>query len=83
MLYTRDSTEPAGSWGGGVGGGRRNPLEMLDAEQGDIALETQQDSDSSDEDIADTQDTQAAQATQAAGRHRRAKASQRQRKDKM
>ena len=36
-----------------------NSLEMLDTEQGDIALETQQDLDSSDEDIADTQDTQA------------------------
>ena len=34
-------------------------LEMSDTEQGDIALETQQDSDSSDEDIADIQDTQA------------------------
>ena len=38
--------------------------------QGDIALETQQDSDSSDEDIADTQDTQAA------GGERRARAVQ-------
>ena len=37
-----------------------DPLQMLYTEQGDIALETQQDSDSSDEDIADTQDTQAA-----------------------
>ena len=32
-----------------------DPLEMSDTEQSDIALETQQDSDSSDEDIADTQ----------------------------
>ena len=39
-------------------------MQMLDTEQGDIALETQQDSDSSDEDIADTQDTQAAGGTQ-------------------
>ena len=31
---------------------------MLDTEQCDIGLETQQDSDSSDEDIAETQDTQ-------------------------
>ena len=30
-------------------------LEISDTEQGDFALETQQDSDSSDEDIADTQ----------------------------
>ena len=37
-----------------------DPLQMLYTEQGDIALETQQDSDLSDEDIADTQDTQAA-----------------------
>ena len=35
--------------------GVEDSLEMLDTEQGDIALETQQDSDSSDEDIADTQ----------------------------
>ena len=34
-------------------------LEMSDTEQGDIALETQQDSDSCDENIADTQDTHA------------------------
>ena len=40
------------------------PLEMLDTEQGDIVLETQQDSNSSDEDIADTQDTQATGGTQ-------------------
>ena len=59
--------------------GVEDPLEMSDTEQGDIALETQQDSDSSDEDIADTQDTQAA------GGHRwaKARASQRPRKDKM
>ena len=41
-----------------------DPLEMSDTEQGDIALETQQDSDSRDEYIADTQDTQAAGGTQ-------------------
>ena len=45
-----------------------DPLEMPDTEQGDIALETQQDLDSSDKDIADTQDTHAA------GGHRRARA---------
>ena len=33
--------------------GVEDPLQMSDTEQGDIALETQQDSDSSDEDIAD------------------------------
>ena len=44
--------------------GVEEPLQMSDTEQGDIALETQQDSDSSDEDIADTQDTQAAGGTQ-------------------
>ena len=44
--------------------GMKDPLEMSDTEQGDIGLETQQDSDSSDE---DTQDTQAA------GGHRRAR----------
>ena len=32
-----------------------DPLEMLDTEQGDVVLETQQDSDSSNEDITDTQ----------------------------
>ena len=42
-----------------------DPLEILDTEQGDIALETQQDLDSKDEDIADTQDTHG---------HRRARA---------
>ena len=41
-----------------------DPLEMSDTEQGDIGLQTQQDSDSSDEDIADTQDTHAAGGTQ-------------------
>ena len=43
--------------------GVEDPLQMSDTEQGDIALETQQDSDSSDEDIADTQLTQAAGGT--------------------
>ena len=43
--------------------GVEDPLQMSDTEQGDIAPETQQDSDSSDEDIADTQDTQAAGGT--------------------
>ena len=43
--------------------GVEDPLEMSDTEQGDIALETQQDSDSSDKDIADTQDTHAAVET--------------------
>ena len=37
-----------------------DPLEMSNTEQGDIGLETQQESDTSDE---DTQDTQAAAAT--------------------
>ena len=41
--------------------GVEDPLQMLDTEQGDIGLETQQDSDSSDE---DTQDTQAAGGVQ-------------------
>ena len=41
--------------------GVEDPLQMSDTEQGDIGLETQQDSDSSDE---DTQDTQAAGGTQ-------------------
>ena len=50
-----------------------DPLQMSDTGQGDIAPETQQDSDSSDEDIADTEDTQAA-----GGTHRRARASQSQ-----
>ena len=44
--------------------GVEDPLEMSDTEQGDILLETQQDSNSSDDDIADTQDTQAAGETQ-------------------
>ena len=44
--------------------GVEDPLEMSDTEQGGIALQTQQDSDSSDEDIADTQDTQVAGGTQ-------------------
>ena len=56
-MCTRDS---AGSWGGGVGGGSGGSSEKLDTEQGDIGLETQQESDTSDE---DTQDTQAAAAT--------------------
>ena len=43
--------------------GVEDPLQMSDNEHGDIAPETQQDSDSSDEDIADTQDTQAAGGT--------------------
>ena len=38
-----------------------DPLEMSVTQQGDIVLETQQDSHSSDEDIADTQDTQVAE----------------------
>ena len=37
---------------------------MSDTKQGDIALETQQKSDSHAEDIADTQDTHAAGGTQ-------------------
>ena len=41
-----------------------DPLQMSDTEQGDIALETQQESNSSAEDIADTQDTHAAGGTQ-------------------
>ena len=59
--------------------GVEDSLEMSDTEQGDIALETQQDSGSSDEDIADSQDTQAA------GGHRRARerASQRPGKSNM
>ena len=44
--------------------GVEDPLQMSDTEQGDIALETQENSESSDEDIADTQDTQAAGGTQ-------------------
>ena len=40
--------------------GVEDPLEMSDTEQGDIGLETQQESDTIDE---DTQDTQAAAAT--------------------
>ena len=43
--------------------GVEDPLQMSDTEQGDIAPEIQQDSDSSDEDIADTEDTQAAMGT--------------------
>ena len=39
----------------GVVVGVEDPLQMSDTEQGDIAPETQQDSDSSDEDIADKQ----------------------------
>ena len=64
-LCTRDSAEPAGSWGGAVGGGSGDPLDMSDTEQGDCGLETQHDSDSSDE---DTQDTQAAGGTQVKGK---------------
>ena len=45
--------------------GVEDPLEMLDSEQGDIGLETQQESDTSDE---DTQDTQAAAATTQKGK---------------
>ena len=48
--------------------GVEDPLQMSDTEQGDIALETQQELDSSAEDIADTQDSHAA------GGHRRARA---------
>ena len=48
--------------------GVEDPLQMSDTEQGDIALETQQDLDSSDEDIADTQETQAAGWTQGKGK---------------
>ena len=44
--------------------GVEDPLQMLDTEQGDIAPETQQDSDSSDEDIADTEDIQATGGTE-------------------
>ena len=43
--------------------GVEDSLQMSDTEQGDIAPEKQQDSDSSDEEIADTQDTQAAGGT--------------------
>ena len=42
----------------------KDPLEMSDTEQGEIALETQQELDSGAEDIADTQDTHAAGGTQ-------------------
>ena len=42
-------------------------LEMSDTEQGGIALETQQDSDSSDEDVGDTQDTHATGVTEGQG----------------
>ena len=55
--------------------GVEDPLEMLDTEQSDLALETQQDLDSSDGDIADTQDTQAAEGTQKS-KGQRARASQ-------
>ena len=44
--------------------GVEDPLQMSDTEQGDIALETQQESDSSAEDIADTQDTHVTGETQ-------------------
>ena len=44
--------------------GVEDPLQMSDTEQGDIALETQQESNSSSEDIADTQDTHATGGTQ-------------------
>ena len=59
--------------------GVEDPLQMSDTEQGDIALETQQESDSSAEDIADTQDTHTT------GGHRRAnaKASQPQGRDNL
>ena len=53
----------------------------MDTEEGDIALETQQDSDSRDEDIGDTQDAQAAGRTQKG--KARERASQRPRKDRM
>ena len=43
--------------------GVEDPLQMSDTEQGDIALETQQDSDSNDN-MADTQDAQATWGTQ-------------------
>ena len=59
-----------------MGVGIEDPLQMLDTEQGDIALETQQSSDSSDEDIADTQDTQADGGTRRARAKARARASQ-------
>ena len=45
--------------------GVEDPLEMSDTKQGDIGLETQQESDTSDEDI---QDTQAAAATTQKGK---------------
>ena len=45
--------------------GVEDSLEMSDTEQGDIGLETQQESDTSDE---DTQDTQAAAATTQKGK---------------
>ena len=49
---TQQSQQVAGVEGVVVG--VEDPLQMADTEQGDIAPETQQDSDSSDEDIADT-----------------------------
>ena len=44
--------------------GVEDPLKMSDTEQGDIALETQHNTDSNDEDIADRQNTQASGWTQ-------------------
>ena len=63
---TQQSQQAAG--GEEVVVGVEDPLQMSDTEQGNIALDTQQESDSSAEDIAGTQDTHAA------GRHRRARA---------
>ena len=57
------------------------PLEMLDTEQGDFGLETQQESDTSDE---DTQDTQAAAATTQKGKDTgKGKADKRSKKQKL
>ena len=57
--------------------GVEDPLEMSDTEQGDIGLETQQESDTSDE---DTQDTQAAERTQKGKGKGKGKADQRSKK---
>ena len=54
-----------------------DPVEMSDTEQGDIGLETQQDSDTSDE---DTQDTQAATGTQSGKGKGKGKADKRSKK---
>ena len=64
LTYVPETQQSQQAAGVEVVVGVEDPLQMSDTEQGDIALETQQELDSSAQDIADTQDTHASAWTQ-------------------